>query len=583
MEDAARTNFLDAERLTAPWPDERAHIYFKHAVFLLDLGTPQGLEASLSLFGRAAKECAKAVAKDLAKRVESLALAIRLNRADALSQLDRLGDADRELEAAGHDLGASPDVDELARIRLVRGYVAARRHDLGTAEVLFRQVGGALDGDYRARIALELARTYRKSHHLDQAEDRYRDAIEIIEEVRNQTNKVELRPWVLARRTQPYVELLELLVAQGRAVDALVIAESLHARAWQDVVLGRTDDHIARAQALTAARVRQRLHAAPTLPLDAKALMATIGDQEALVFLAIGPATWRAHIVHGRVSVERIPDDAIEVADQFRLNPDDPAAVERASGVLLPADFTVSPSPLYVVASGALAEVPFAALRLQGRYLIEDRPVARLPGLVALRCIASAWQPRAVVIGDSRGDLPEAAREVQQVAAATGAVPGVGSAALWSALVSAHGAQLLHIAAHGVPTPAGFALALADGNLTAADVLVLNLGPEVVVLTGCATASSDDAESWNGFPSAFLAAGSRYVIATLRFVEDAPAARVARAYYAQPASMSPIGRLAAAQRALVGVLSVKAWSSFAAWGSDACGASVRQNPTVGTK
>ena len=369
MEDAARTNFLDAERLTAPWPDERAHIYFKHAVFLLDLGTPQGLEASLSLFGRAAKECAKAVTKDLAKRVESLALAIRLNRADALSQLDRLGDADRELEAAGHDLGASPDVDELARIRLVRGYVAARRHDLGTAEALFRQVdGGALGGDYRARIALELARTYRNSRHLDQAESRYRNAIDIIEEVRKQTNKVELRPWVLARRTLPYVELLELLVAQDRAVDALVIAESLHARAWQDVVLGqRTDDRAATAQALTAARIRQSLHAAPTRPLDAAALMATIGDREALVFFAIGPATWRVHVVHGLVHFERLPDDAVEVANRFLLDPDDPAAVERASGVLLPADLAVSESPLYVVANGALAEVPFAALRARGR------------------------------------------------------------------------------------------------------------------------------------------------------------------------------------------------------------------------
>jgi hypothetical protein len=34
--------------------------------------------------------------------------------------------------------------------------------------------------------------------------------------------------------------------------------------------------------------------------------------------------------------------------------------------------------------------------------------------------------------------------------------------------------------------------------------------------------------------------------------------------------MSPIERLAAAQRTLVEALPVEAWASFAAWGSDAC-------------
>jgi CHAT domain-containing protein len=298
--------------------------------------------------------------------------------------------------------------------------------------------------------------------------------------------------------------------------------------------------------------------------------MVTIGDREALVFLAIGSEIWRAHIVRGRVGFERLPADAVDVAYRFRLHPGDRAAGERASTVLLPADLAVSRSPLYVIASGALAEVPFAALHSRGRYLIEDRPVARLPGLVALRCAASAWDPRAVVIGDSRGDLPEAAREVQRIAASNGAVPRVGAAASRSALAPAHGARLLHVAAHGITTSSGHAIALADGNLTAADVLESDLDPEVVVLAGCATAASDDAESWDGFPSAFLAAGSRYVVATLRSVEDAAAARVTSAYYAQPASMSPIERLAAAQRTLVDVLPVEAWASFAAWGSDAC-------------
>jgi CHAT domain-containing protein len=223
-----------------------------------------------------------------------------------------------------------------------------------------------------------------------------------------------------------------------------------------------------------------------------------------------------------------------------------------------------------VIASGRLAEVPFGALRLKDRYLIEHRPVALLPGLTALRCDSSIWDDRVVIVGDSRGDLPEAAHEATQLARSYGGVAHIGPAATREALALAHRARLLHLAVHAVATSSGRAIALADGTLTAADVLAKDLDPELVVLSGCATAASSDAESWSGFPSAFLAAGSRYVIATLRSLEDGAAARVTSAYYDQPASLNPIERLAAAQRVLARTLPASAWASFTAWGSAAC-------------
>jgi len=178
-----------------------------------------------------------------------------------------------------------------------------------------------------------------------------------------------------------------------------------------------------------------------------------------------------------------------------------------------------------------------------------------------------------VLLGDSRGDLPEATREVEQLARSSGAPVHVGPSATRSALLPAHGARLLHLAVHSIETPSGRAIVLADGDLTAADILEADLDAELVVLTGCATAASDDAESWDGFPSAFLAAGSRYVVATLRSVEDATAARFAGAYYAQSAALNPIERLAAAQRELSQILLVEDWASFTVWGNAACSAS----------
>lgn len=576
MTDAAREHFDTAERLAVSSPGELAHAYFKHAGFLLDLGALRELETSLHYFDDAAHKRDESAAKGearLADFVHILAFALPLNRADALSQLRRLDEASLALTQAEHAAGPSPDDDQLALLHMVGGYIATRRPDPPAAEALFARADPAtLAADYRIRIALDRARMYRRVGDPDRAERAYRDAIALIEQVRSTAQDVELRPRVLARRAAPYAELFTLLADQDRGVEALAIAESLHARAWLDVVLGQLSSPAETVQARTAAQIRQRLQVAASPPLDGSGLMALVGDREALVFLAIESDIWRAHVAHGRVRVERLARDAEEAAYRFRLRPGDQIANERASSVLLPDDLATSRAPLYVVASGALAEVPFAALRVGDQFLIEQRPVARLPGLAALRCAASTWDDRAVVVGDSRGDLPDAAREVQQVATAQGATPQLGSAASRSALQPAHHARLLHIAAHGVATATGRAIALADGDLTAVDVLESGLDPEVVVLTGCATAASDDTESWGGFPSAFLAAGSRHVIATLRSVKDAAAARVTSAYYAQPAAMNPIARLAAAQRALIDVLPIEDWASFAAWG--ACDAPV---------
>jgi hypothetical protein len=571
MAQAADESLLRAEQLTEPWPAELAHIYLEHAAFLLDLGDPHDLETSLRYLDAAATARHRAIAAGLWRQMAELPLAIRLNRADALSQLGRLDDADRELTAAKRELGERPDAAQRSRVRLVEGYVAARRDDPVTAEVLFAQADdGSLDSDYRWRIALELARSYAAAGHLDRAERAYRTAIAIIEQVRGSATGVELRPWVLARRTPPYVELLALLVEQHRDMDALIVAESLHARAWLDVVLERAADRGATAElALAAARIRQRLGAASSPPLDGASLMATIGDRDALVFLTIGAVTWRAHAAQGAVSFTRLPVDAVELAHQFSAAPGDPVASARASAVLLP-DLAGRSDTLYVIATGPLADVPFAALTWRGRYLIDQRPVARLPGLAALRRAPASWDQRTIFIGDSRGDLPEAAREVRELAAARGASASVGSAATRQALTSARGARILHIAAHGITTASGRAIALADGNITAAEVLDAELDPRLVVLSGCATAASNDAESWDGFPSAFLAAGSRYVVATLRSVDDAAAARVIEAYYAAPEALNPIERMAAAQRQVAGALPVAAWASFAVWGSPAC-------------
>ncbi len=558
----ARESFFHAEQWLISSPDRLAFAYLKHGLFLLDLGTDPDLRAALRYL-EAADEQLALVAAAGGEPAADVRFAVHLNRADALAQLG-------DLDAAARALAVAPTSDgERRKLELVEGYVAARRGDLlaATAKFAAADDDGELELDYRWRVALEIAEIHHRAGRLPEAERALRDAIAVVEELRQDAGGVEIRPWVLARRSRPYLDLLGLLVEQGRGLDALTVAESLHARAWLDVVLGdRTGGMLTADEVLLGARVRDRNPAEPALA--GQALLDRVGDREALVFISQGDHTWRAHVRAREVTFASLsPADLAAVAG-FRDHPGDAAIAERAAAALLPASVVASDRPLYIVAGGPLADVPFAALRRGGRYLIEDRSVARLPGLAALACRPGTWTDRRVFVGDSRGDLPLAAAEVRRLA---GANAQVGAAATLAVVSGARDAALLHAAVHGRATAAGGAIDLADGPFTAAAVLDARIAPRVVILTGCATATSPDAEAWGGFPSAFLAAGSRHVVATLRSVTDADAAAFARLYYDQLDSLDPIARLAAAQRAAArDPHAPAAWSTFAVWGVAGC-------------
>ena len=268
--------------------------------------------------------------------------------------------------------------------------------------------------------------------------------------------------------------------------------------------------------------------------------------------------------------VERVPAAAFAAIAAFRSAPDRLDAAAAAAAILLPPELTAGDRPLTIVASGRFADLPFPALRRGSRLLIEDRAIARLPGLATMRCQIHAAGGPPVFIGDAAGDLPQAAAEVRALATAHHVPARLGAAATRAAVLASRDAAWLHLAVHGEVGPEGGALSLRDGSFAAASVLRQHLAPAVVVLAGCSTATGADVESWSGFPSAFLAAGSRFVIATTRSVGDDAAAAVMQTFYAQPAALDPIARLAAAQRVVAARVPATAWASFAAWGVIGC-------------
>lgn len=258
-------------------------------------------------------------------------------------------------------------------------------------------------------------------------------------------------------------------------------------------------------------------------------------------------------------------------------------------------------TPLVVVADGALASVPFAALldARRGRYLVEDHP---LRFAVSLR---EAWRPAsradaaepAVFVADPAFDagkhpgferLGEAVQEVGEIAAGyPGARVLSGAGASGGAFRAALGRTgMVHYAGHAVfdderpersylllaPSPGGAAAATLDATeIAGLDLRHLSL----VVLAACQTVRTGPgrAAGFSGLAGAFLAAGAGGAVGSLWEVGDRPTRRMMVEFHrAYRASGNGPEALRAAQGRLMrsedGTLrSPAAWAGFRYVGS----------------
>lgn len=546
---AARSAYIDASMELQRWPQDLAYVLLWHGIHLLEID-----EATTAV--KVLSEALDVAGKNGVTPVISAA---NLNLAHAEHGLGHAAAAQRYLDALPARLR-----DE-SPVRYVTGLLAADRGDTSAAEhLLAAAAADAPDDDYAWRIAYERAVLAERAGELDRAEQLYRSAIDFVERIRTRA-ALEMRPWILTPRRDPYEALFALLASQHREREALVIAEKLHARTWLDALV-RTADPRARPLLDTASPAAE--------PLSTDELFAAIRDREALIFVRARRALWRIHVDGGQVvELAQVPGDVEQLVATW--DPDEAMLAERLGALLLPSKLSASERPLYVVAPDRLATLPFAALRRSNRYLIDERPVVRLPGLAALRCKPdqAGATGAAALFADSLADRPlrHARAEVVHARFITGGRALVGADANIEAVVHAGRAPLLHLSVHAVVDKTGGALELADGRLTGAAIIARGIAPRVAVLAGCATGVSDDAEGWGALPSALLAAGTRTVVATLRPVQDAEAAKVMAAFYALRGDQHPATALAAAQRKLAHAPGNPApphmWAWFAAWGA----------------
>jgi tetratricopeptide (TPR) repeat protein len=202
------------------------------------------------------------------------------------------------------------------------------------------------------------------------------------------------------------------------------------------------------------------------------------------------------------------------------------------------------PLRLTICPGGVLSSMPWAATRLPSGALLDEHVIlyAAPTSAVARQCASIAEQWRR---GELRREVdvlslaaPSPSRFRQLKHAEDEGLAFAGPAGLRSGQLASRGAanlaqhetRVLHFACHGVTAandPLANHLVLAgDERWYASDVLASERGPRLVVLSACETATVEGlhADEGLGLASAFLAAGTPGVIASLWSVGDIAAA-----------------------------------------------------------
>jgi CHAT domain-containing protein len=258
-----------------------------------------------------------------------------------------------------------------------------------------------------------------------------------------------------------------------------------------------------------------------------------------------------------------------QVVDAVRPLSDAAAWRELAARLLEPVLGSAAVGePLWFVAHDSLHLLPLHAAPIWtaspavsdgGEEVVLDRhPVCYSPSATVMQFCQRkrrATRRSALVVGDPTGDLPYAALEAEAVADAFGVEPVVGPAATRERVVGAlvdGGADVLHFACHGFfddDRAMQSGVVLADGNLTAQDLLGLTIEPSLVTVSACRSGMQErrPGDELLGLTRALLYAGAPSIVVSLWPIDDLSTQLVMEAFYASVRS-DPRTRLVDALR-----------------------------------
>jgi tetratricopeptide (TPR) repeat protein len=471
-----------------------------------------------------------------------------------------------------------------------RADILYRRGKLESAKAIYDRIFPQFtEHDDRLDVAVMQTRVALAQHDFTRAVTWANLGINEADQLRHGQPDVELQAWVLASHRAPYELLFVALARAGRLDDAVQAFDQ-----WQGRVL-----HDALSRPVPAAPYGLRdaatridsFHAwlpavdtAPLLQIDpARRVVAQVRATDLVALVVADGDLWRVTSGGGELAVDDLgPMETtqarvgfIDRIRDFNAAPTDPRLGRELGEALLPDRvFRTTRDTLRVVLDGPLERLPIAALRHGDQLLIAARPIVQPARLSQLACARPTAGPRKpVIVADAEPDtdhqLPDARREAQELAARLGTTAAIGNVATAAALWSAGPGTLLHVAVHGDIDANGGYLALHDQRVYALDILARRAAPELVVLSACMSAQSPSRELAGSLASAFLAAGSTQVVATLRAVSDAGAREVTSKFYARGGATDPVRALASVQAELANGNNAD-WPSFAVFGRDLC-------------
>ena len=228
---------------------------------------------------------------------------------------------------------------------------------------------------------------------------------------------------------------------------------------------------------------------------------------------------------------------------------------------------------IWIVASDALFYVPLHAVRVNGQCVIDRNAVCYSPSasiMAHCRRQARGSRERALVIGDSLGDLDHAREEAASVARVFGTSAIVGAAATKQRLLdeirgAAAAFDVLHFSCHAYfhpsdPLESGIFFAPPDDEttdgelLTAREIIGLDLNADLVALSGCDSGVNESlpGDELMGLTRALLFAGSSAILVSLWEVDDLSTGLLMNEFYrgllGSP-NQAPLDKARALQRA----------------------------------
>lgn len=442
--------------------------------------------------------------------------------------------------------------------------------------------------DWAWDLEYQLGRAEEARGDLKAAAAAYGRSIGVVEEMRRSLAFDDLKTWLLDRKREPFEALFLLEARSNRAQEALAVAERAQARTLLDAFLQLQSSEEASSRVpwspgVAAARMGDLELLLPTMsespvaalePIDQ--VLRDFGDRRGLVYFEAGDELWLITVARHEVRLHPLAVPTAEIrqlVESFLAHPEEAATAERLGEILLPSEsLTGQRETLYIVADGVLGNLPFAALKREGRYLVEDHAIALIPSLSALAALESRGVEDSgptLVLADPRGNLQAAAEEGKAVAKLLSGTLRAGGSATSRELAKASHARILHLATHTGLSSRGPWLLLADRRLQASEIINRRIGPGLAVLASCASGVRPGRQMWGSMGAAFLAAGSRSVLASLWSVEDRKTHEFVLRFYAEGGASDPAGALSRTQRVAIGQgLSPLYWAPFVLFGSD---------------